>query len=139
MILARLAPSFADIEVVRVVQVLLQLSGADDMETDDITLAARKVLRELPVDDVTAPTVAAQAGTRGETVALIGQLVLTMASTPEVVQAVSAGLADWLRRQRPGRVRVRIGDAEIEVDGPSDDVAGRLTDAFIAHAERTGR
>ena len=122
-------------------QVLLQLSGADDAETDDITLAVRKVLRELPIDAVTAPTAAAQPGTRSETAVLVGQLVLTMASTPAVVQAVAAGLAGWLRRQRSGRGRVRmqIGDAEIELDGPEDDVTARLADAFIAHIEREGR
>lgn len=120
-------------------QVLLQLSGADDAETDDITLAVRKVLRELPIDAITAPTVAAQPGTRSETAVLVGQLVLTMASTPAVVQAVAAGLAGWLRRQRSRRVLMRIGDAEIELDGPNDDVTARLADAFIAHIEREGR
>lgn len=111
---------------------------ADAAELDAATLLLRGELLQLDVEDVERPVEGASPpGARAAEAALVGTLVVTVAS--ELVRAVVQAVAGWLHRRPDRHVKLEIGDDSIEVSDPSAEDQRRLIEAFLSrHASPSG-
>ena len=104
--------------------------------------AAQKLLKELHElrEVVTAEqaTVAGTAeGARSAEAIAAGTILLTLATSPEVVSGVLTYLYEWLRRPgNRGSVKFRMGDNEIELTNPTPAERKKIIDAFVRELRR---
>ena len=112
-------------------------SGADARELDDLTAGLRRELLELDVDAVDRPEGGpAPEGARAVEVAALGALLVTLAKTPAVLGAVVNTVRAWLSRGQGRKVKITLGDDELEITGVSSEQQERLIGDWIArHAE----
>ncbi|MGY0231439.1 hypothetical protein [Longispora urticae] len=112
--------------------VRLAVRGVDEGDTDDAVTGLLDELTLHPVEAVGRPSAGdAPDGTRaGELVALGGVLV-TLASSPEVVTSVLSGLWGWLDRRGRGRIEIRIGEDQLIIDGTTRAERAQLIDAYV--------
>jgi Effector Associated Constant Component 1 len=116
-------------------QVVLRVDpgpDADDEELAELALRLRDDLQALDVGPVqlsrggTAP-----AGAKSVDPIEWGTLLVAIGSSPALLTLIRTANA-WLARQRQGRVRVKIGDDELELTGASTDDQRRLIDDWLA-------
>lgn len=111
---------------------LVSINGAavSDAELDDLTLALRRDLLELPVTDVQpAAGAAAPPGSRGVDPSSIGELIVLLNSSAALLVSVATAVRSWRRHTIPGgSVRLRLGDDEIEITGVSEGTEAQLID-----------
>lgn len=104
---------------------------ADAAELDEATLALRRELLELDVEDVERPADGPPPpGTSAVGAALVGTLVVTAAG--ELVSVVFRTVAGWIGRRPNRSVKLEIDRDSIEVTDPSAEDEQRLIEAFLA-------
>jgi hypothetical protein len=107
---------------------------ADAEELDELTGRLRRQLLELDVDSVErAKGLPPPLGARAVDSTTLGTLVVTLASTPALLQAVVSTVREWLSRARCRSVKVKLGDSELELTGVSSEQQERLISDWIAH------
>lgn len=107
---------------------------ADAQELDELTRRLRRRLLELDVDSVErAKGPSPPPGARAVDATSLGTLLVSLASTPEVLRAVVGTVREWLSRARCRRVKVKLGDSELELTGVSSQQQERLISDWIAH------
>jgi hypothetical protein len=99
-----------------------------DAEVDRLALGLRRELLELPVDDVLpAPAGTAPDGARVGDVVAIGAFVVLLNSSSALLTSLVSTIRGWRRDTIPdGRIRLKLGDDEIELSGLSEAVETRL-------------
>jgi hypothetical protein len=114
---------------------LLVEAGHDREERDELTTRLRRELLELDVAGVRRGVAGdAPEGAKAVDVAAVGTLIVTVAQTAPAIVAVVDAVRSWLGRRRPGSagsVKLRIGDAEIEVTGEASPDQQRLIAAWL--------
>jgi len=119
----------------------LELQLATDEEADpervaELTYQLRQELLDLDVEEVSVRTEgAAPPGTRGGEALAIGGLLVQVSVA--VLPALLAILQSWVSRSASQKVRVKLGDNEIEIDGRmSPAERNALVKTFVDKAER---
>jgi len=109
--------------------------GYDLEERDELATRLRNELLQLDVDNVRkASGGEAPEGARSVDVAEVGTLIVTVAQTTPAIIAVVEAVRSWLGR-RPrgaaGSVKLRFGDAEIEVTGDTSPEQQRIVEEWL--------
>ncbi|MFC7533277.1 hypothetical protein [Actinoplanes sp. GCM10030250] len=113
----------------------IAVTGIDDEDTEEATIALGEVLAELPIDTMKRPAGAvAPPGTRATEALEVGAIVVALASSPEVISAVLGGLRQWVSDRRRGRVEVTVGSDVLILDNASPEQQDKIVDAFIERA-----
>ena len=109
---------------------------ADPEQVDAATLAVRRELLELDVDDVVPATAGpAPEGTRGLDVAALGALLVQAGGAAHAVASVVTVLRGWLKRspsQAHRSVRITVGGQSIELSEATQAQQQQLVDHFLA-------
>jgi hypothetical protein len=100
--------------------------GQLDLETNQL----QSRLRDLDVE-VSRPVEGGQTpgGARGDGVT-VGALVVALSSSSVLVALVQE-IADWVRSNRSRKVRLRLGDDELELDGLSSSEQRQLMRSWL--------
>jgi hypothetical protein len=110
----------------------IAVTGTDDEDAEEATIALGEVLAELPIDSMERPAgEAAPPGTRAGEAFDAGAIVVALASSPEVIGAVLAGIRQWLSDRRRGRIQVTVGSEVLILDNPSPEQQDKIVDAFV--------
>lgn len=106
---------------------------ADNERLDELTLALRRELLELDVDDVEHVGAGqAPAGARGFDVATVGALLVTLSSSTTAVVSLLTTVRGWLKYAPAGRtVELAIGDKTIKLSGATNEQQERLIREFL--------
>ncbi|MDQ3104701.1 MAG: hypothetical protein M3Q87_05695 [Actinomycetota bacterium] len=106
---------------------------ADSERLDELTLALRRELLELDVDDVERLSAGqAPVGTRGFDVATVGALLVTLSSSASAVGSLITTVRGWLMHAPAGRsVELAIGDKSIKLSGATNEQQERLIHEFL--------
>lgn len=109
---------------------------ADAEELDALTTGLRRQLLQLDVESVErAEGPPPPPGARAAEATSLGTLLVTLASTPELLRAVVGTVRAWLSRSAARSVKVKLGDSELEVTGVSSEQQERLiADWISSHA-----
>jgi hypothetical protein len=112
------------------------LADTDRAELAELTSDLGGQLRQLDAE-VTRPgaSAAGPEGTKGIDLGQLSELVVTVAQAPVLVAVVEC-IKRWVRHPGASKVRIRVGDDEIEMDGDPSDQQRELIAAFL---ERHGR
>jgi len=114
------------------------MSGLHDLELDlveadgdTIDRLVAEIASSQLTDGVRREVAPSPEGSKG--IGVAGLVVVAVA--PAATTALLAMLQDWLARQRGEKIRVRVGDVEVEIVGERDPdeaiaVAGRLAALF---------
>ena len=106
---------------------------ADAEELDALTTGLRRTLLELDVEAVDrAPGPPPPPGARAADASTLGTLLVTLASTPELLRVIVSTVQGWLTRSSARSVKIKLGDSELEVTGVSSKQQERLIDDWIA-------
>jgi hypothetical protein len=109
---------------------------ADPEQVDAATLAVRRELLELDVEDVVpAKAGAAPEGARGLDVAALGALLVQAGGAAQAVASVVTVLRGWLKRspsQAHRSVRITVGGQSIELTEATQAQQQQLVDRFLA-------
>lgn len=95
----------------------------DILDLDVVHVKARAVAQDEVPD-----------GARAGDPTSIGELVVTLSSSAEILRQLVTSVANWRRARketRGGAVEVEIGDARITFTNPTAEQQDRLIDAFI--------
>jgi hypothetical protein len=107
---------------------------ADAQELDELTRRLRRQLLELDVESVErAEGPPRPPGARAADATSLGTLLVTIASTPELLRAVVGTVREWLSRARCRSVKVKLGDSELDLTRVSLEQQERLISDWIAH------
>lgn len=107
--------------------------GADSERMEQLTLALRRELLQLDVEDV-EPVRAGPApeGTRAIDVAAVGALLVTLTSSAAALTGVVNTVRGWLGQGSRGRtVELTIGDKTLKLAGASDEQQEQLVREFL--------
>ena len=112
---------------------------ADSERLDELTLALRRELLELDVDDVERVAAGpAPAGTRGFDVATVGALLVTLSTSASAIGNLITIVRGWLRHAPAGRsVELAIGDKSIKLSGATNEQQERLIHEFLRSVATT--
>jgi len=113
--------------------VSLDEGGADAERLEQLTLALRRELLQLEVDDV-EPVRAGPApeGTRALDVTAVGALLVTLTSSSAALAGVVDMVRGWLAHGSRGRtVELTIGDKTLKLAGASDEQQEQLVREFL--------
>jgi hypothetical protein len=113
--------------------VSLDEGGADAERLEQLTLALRRELLQLEIDDVepmrTGP---APEGTRALDVTAVGALLVTLTSSAAALASVVDTVRGWLNQGSQGRsVELTIGDKTLKLTGASDEQQEQLVREFL--------
>ena len=105
----------------------------DREQLEALSLALRRELLELDIDDVEQLTVGeAPPGTRAVDVAAVGALLVTLSSSVGAVKTIVDTVRGWLGRGSSARtVELSIGDKTLKLSGASTDQQDRLIEQFL--------
>ena len=116
-------------------QVVLRVDAgpdADEEEVAELALRLRDDLDAVDVGSVELPrSGTAPAGAKAVDPIEWGTLLVAISSSPALLTLIRTANA-WVARQRLGRVRVKIGEDELELTGASTDDQRRLIDDWLA-------
>ncbi len=113
--------------------VRLDEGGADAERLEHLTIAVRRELVQLEVDNV-EPVRAGPApeGTRALDVTAVGALLVTLTSSTAALAGVVDTMRKWLLQGSRGRtVELTIGDKTLKLAGASDEQQERLVSEFL--------
>ena len=107
--------------------------GADSERMEQLTLALRRELLQLDVEDVEpVRTGPAPEGTRAIDVAAVGTLLVTLTSSAAALTGVVNTVRGWLAQGSQGRtVELTIGDKTLKLAGASDEQQDQLIREFL--------
>lgn len=113
--------------------VSLDEGGADAERLEQMTLALRRELLQLEVENVeplrTGP---APEGTRALDVTAVGALLVTLTSSAAALAGVLDTVRGWLAQGSRGRtVELTIGDKTLKLTGASDEQQEQLVREFL--------
>src|SRR5262249_47953981 len=112
---------------------LVPSTSADARVVEQQTADLVRELREVRGVAVERATTEAPEGAKGLDVAAIGSLLVSFAGPPgAAIAAVAAVLKAWVGRDQGRKIRVKIGDREIEIDGASPEAEKKLIAEFHA-------
>jgi hypothetical protein len=110
----------------------LHVPDADAEELDSLTSRVRRELLALDVDAVERPQLGpAPANARAPEIATVGALIVSVLSTPAVLQVVVDTLRSWASRGEARSVKLTLGGDSIELTGASGEDQRRLVAAWI--------
>jgi hypothetical protein len=106
---------------------------ADSERMEQLTLALRRELLQLDVEDVEpVRTGSAPEGTRAIDVAAVGTLLVTLTSSAAALTGVVNTVRGWLAQGSQGRtVELTIGDKTLKLAGASDEQQDQLIREFL--------
>lgn len=113
-------------------------TGADSDLLDTHTARLRKDFRSLDIDADPARLPAPE-GSKALDGAMVGTLILSLASAPELLRSVTDVVCAWLRRNPGGRTaELTVGNDTIKLTGVTSAQQDLLIEAFVdaAKAER---
>jgi hypothetical protein len=119
-------------------EILVELfeDDADPEQVDAATLAVRRELLELDVDNVVPATAGpAPEGTRGLDVAALGALLVQAGGAAQALASVVTVLRGWMKRspsQSHRSVRITVGGQSIELTEATSEQQQQLVDRFLA-------
>lgn len=107
--------------------------GADSERMEQLTLALRRELLQLDVEDVEpVRTGPAPEGTRAIDVAAVGTLLVSLTSSAAALTGVVNTVRGWLAQGSQGRtVELTIGDKTLKLAGASDEQQDQLIREFL--------
>jgi hypothetical protein len=113
--------------------VSLDEGGADAERLEQLTLALRRELLQLEIDDVEpVRTGPAPEGTRALDVTAVGALLVTLTSSAAALASVVDTVRGWLNQGSQGRsVELTIGDKTLKLTGASDEQQEQLVREFL--------
>lgn len=116
--------------------VSLAEGGADAERLEQLTLALRRELLQLEVDDVEPVREGpAPEGTRAFDVAAVGALLVTLTSSAAALGGVVDMVRGWLAQGSRGRsVELTIGDKTLKLAGATDEQQEQLIQEFLRTA-----
>ena len=106
---------------------------ADSERMEQLTLALRRELLQLDVEDVEPVRKGpAPDGTRAIDVAAVGTLLVTLTSSAAALTGVVNTVRGWLAQGSQGRtVELTIGDKTLKLAGASDEQQDQLIREFL--------
>jgi hypothetical protein len=118
----------------------LQLVGADEDDLErlaELTYQLRRELLELDVEAVSVrPSGPAPAGTKGGDALAIGELLVQVSVA--VLPALLASVQSWVSRLGSQKIRIKLGDDEIELSGPMSSAERRALIKAFADRRASG-
>jgi hypothetical protein len=104
-----------------IVQVQLELHGEEDTDAEELgmlTSQLRSELLELNLDDVKpAREGDVPPGSKAVDPVASSALVVSLVNSPGLLQALVAAAQSWVARHGRNRIRVKLGDDELELTG----------------------
>lgn len=114
----------------------VELQAGPDADAEELTELAgrlRAELLDLDVDTVQQPERGeAPEGSKGVGLLAAGELVVRLATSPEVLASIIAGVRSWLGRNRVRSVRLTLDGDALDVSGLSSAEQDRLVDLWVA-------
>ena len=112
----------------------------DAHELDELTHRLRRELLELDVTAVErTPGAPPPPGAKAAEATGLGALLVTLATTPEMLRAVINTVRGWLARDRGRKVKLKLDDSELELSNASSEQQERLISDWIASHATAGR
>jgi hypothetical protein len=116
-------------------QVVLRVDAGPDADEEEVAELALRLRDDLEALDV-GPVELSRSGTAPAGAKSVdpiewGTLLVAIGSSPALMTLIRTANA-WIARQRQGRVRVKIGEDELELTGASTDDQRRLIDDWLA-------
>jgi hypothetical protein len=108
------------------------LPGADDEEMTRLVGSLRTELRALDIRSVRQPVAAAPDKSKSGGVPSPDQLVVGLATSPDVLASVIGWIGAWLGRNRARSAKLSIGGDTLEVTGLSTAEQQRLIDLWVS-------
>jgi hypothetical protein len=116
-------------------QVVLRVDAGPDADEEEVAELALRLRDDLEALDVGSVELSrsgtAPAGAKSVDPIEWGTLLVAIGSSPALMTLIRTANA-WIARQRQGRVRVKIGEDELELTGASTDDQRRLIDDWLA-------
>jgi hypothetical protein len=120
--------------------VRLDEHGAAPEQLELMSASLRRDLLELDVDDVVKVSGAVPpAGSRGIDVAAVGELLVALPASLEILRSVVEAARSWVARGPGGHARtaeLSIGDKTIKLTGVSGEQQDRIIEQFVQSLSR---
>jgi hypothetical protein len=118
----------------------LRLIGADEDDPERVAELTYQLRRELLDLDVEAVRVQSSgpvpSGTKGAEALAIGQLIVQISAT--VLPALLTTMQSWVSRLGSQKIRIKVGDDEIELSGPMSSAERRALIKAFADRRASG-
>jgi hypothetical protein len=118
-----------------VAEVVVQLheTGAEADQIQALTELLRHELLDLDVADVRLlATEEAPRDSRGVALPAVGDLLVIIKGSLEVLDQVLSSLRSWVQRQPGSRaVEIRVGEASLRLEAPTAEEQSRLVEEFV--------
>jgi hypothetical protein len=111
---------------------------ADSADVDRRAQSLVASLREQRLNFQLLPFPGADSGAKdAASLSELGQIVIALAGSGGVLVALIAAAKEWLTRQPPATsIRVKVGEAELELTGKVDPRSARLVQEFLARVAK---
>jgi hypothetical protein len=114
----------------------VELQAEPDTDAEELTELAgrlRAELLDLDVDAVQQPERGeVPEGSKGVGLLAAGELVVRLATSPELLASIIAGVRSWLGRNRVRSVKLTLDGDALEVSGLSSAEQDQLIDLWVA-------
>ncbi len=114
---------------------LVPSPGSGERATEQQTIDLARELKSIRGVDVDRAHAEAPDDTKGLDVAAIGALVGAVSPVAGAVAALVGALRSWLTRDEGRKIRVRLGERELELTGASRDQERELIELFTKTVE----
>ena len=114
----------------------VELQTGPDTDAEELTEIAGRLhaeLLDLDVDTVRQPALGkAPEDAKGADLLAVGQLVVGLTATPEVLASIIDAVRSWLGRNRARSVKLTLGGDALEVSGVSSAEQEQLMNLWIS-------
>jgi hypothetical protein len=114
----------------------VELQAGPDTDAEERARLAgrlRAELLDLDVDTVRQPVLGeVPKDAKGADLLAVGQLVVGLVATPEVLASIIGAVQSWLGRNRARFVKLTLGGDALEVSGVSSAEQDRLIDLWVS-------
>lgn len=114
---------------------LVPSSGSDERGAEQQTIDLAQELRSIRGVEVDRAHSEAPDDTKGLDVAAVGALIGAVSPIAGAAAALVGALRSWVTRDEGRKIKVRIGDRELELTGASRDEERELIDLFTSSVE----
>lgn len=119
-------------DTVQIAVELVPSPSADDRVAEQQTQELAAELRGVRGVAVERATTVAPEDAKSVDFAAIGSLLVSLSGAGGPIAALVGVLGGWVNRESGRKIRVKVGDKEIELTGANQDQAQQLIDAFTA-------